>query len=76
MSERLSPVSWGDLVHKLSCLGFSGPYQVGKHNFMAKDKLRLTIPNPHKKTISVGLLKEVLDRGGISRSDWLKVGKK
>ncbi len=76
MSERLTPVSWQELVRKLSHLGFSGPYQAGKHNFMLKGQLRLTIPNPHNDDISVGLLKEVLDRGGLSRSDWLKAGKK
>lgn len=76
MSERLVPVSWDDLARKLNSLGFTGPYRTGKHNFMVKEELRLTIPNPHKTDVSVGLLKQILNRGGVSRQEWTKADKR
>jgi hypothetical protein len=30
----------------------------------------LTIPNPHRGDIGVGLLKLVLDQAGIARKEW------
>jgi predicted RNA binding protein YcfA (HicA-like mRNA interferase family) len=48
-------------------LGFSGPYSGGKHEFMTKGNLALTVPNPHSGDISVGLLKIILRQAGISR---------
>ena len=72
MTAQLKPVSWKTLVRKLSSLGFNGPYAGGKHNFMVKGGLRLTIPNPHATDVSVPLLSEILARGDISREEWLK----
>ena len=72
MAGKLKPVTWKTLVRKLHDLGFNGPYVGGKHHFMAKDELRLTIPNLHAGDISVSLLSEILARGCISRQDWLK----
>ena len=72
MTAQLKPVSWKTLVRKLSSLGFNGPYAGGKHNFMVKGGLRLTIPNPHASDVSVPLLSEILARGDISREEWLK----
>jgi predicted RNA binding protein YcfA (HicA-like mRNA interferase family) len=71
MAGKLKPVTWKTLVRKLHNLGFNGPYLGGKHHFMTKDELRLTIPNPHAGDISVSLLSEILARGGISRPDWI-----
>lgn len=73
MSDKLKPVTWKTLIRKLHNLGFSGPYIGGKHHFMTKDDLRLTIPNPHTGDISIPLLSEILSRGGISRQDWFKI---
>ncbi len=47
-----SPVSWKQLVSKLKSFGFEDPYSGGKHTFMIKGDLVLTIPNPHKKSQS------------------------
>lgn len=69
---RLTPVSWMDLVRRLRELGFEGPYRGGKHPYMVKGDLVLTIPNPHRKEISVDLLRRILKRAGISREEWLK----
>ena len=60
------------MVRKLRALGFDGPYHGGKHHFMTKGELRLTIPNPHTHDIGIPLLKEILAQAGISREEWLK----
>ncbi len=48
---KLNPVSWKYFVKRLHTLGFEGPYSGGKHPFMLKGDLVLTIPNPHKTEI-------------------------
>jgi len=70
--SKLSPVSWIELVKRLRKLGFDGPYQGGKHPYMLKDNLVLTIPNPHRKEIGIDLLSRILKRAGITREEWLK----
>jgi len=68
---KLTPVSWNVLVKRLNKLGFKGPYSGGKHPFMVKNDLVLTIPNPHKAVISVDLLSRILRQAKISREEWL-----
>ncbi len=70
--SKLSPVSWTELVKRLRQLGFDGPYQGGKHPYMINDNLVLTIPNPHRKEISVDLLSRILKQAGITRVEWLE----
>jgi len=67
--------SWGPvnrrvLVATLRRLRFEGPYSGGKHEFMARGDLVLTVPNPHRGDIGVGLLKIILKQAGISRAQW------
>ncbi|WP_050779977.1 type II toxin-antitoxin system HicA family toxin [Crocosphaera chwakensis] len=50
--------------------GFQGPYSGGKHQYMVKDNLKLTIPNPHQGDVSLGLLTRVLKRAKINKDDW------
>jgi len=69
---KLKPVSWYELVKKLKKFGFEGPFQVGKHPYMIKGNLTLTIPNPHPKDISVDLLSRILKQAGINKKDWIK----
>ncbi len=69
---ELSPVSWADLVRRLRKLGFDGPYQGGKHPYMIKGNLVLTIPNPHRRDIGVALLSRILRRAGVSKEEWLE----
>jgi len=64
---RLTPHSWQTLVKKLQKLGFKGPYQEGKHPYMVKDDIVLTIE------ISVDLLSRILRQASITREQWLKV---
>jgi predicted RNA binding protein YcfA (HicA-like mRNA interferase family) len=69
---KLSAVSWTDLVKRLRKLGFEGPYQGGKHPYMIRDNLVLTIPNPHRGDISIDLLSRILKQAGITREEWLE----
>jgi len=67
---RLPPISHADLVAGLRRHGFQGPYPGGKHLFMIKDGLRLTIPNPHRHEIGPDLLARILRQAGIERAQW------
>jgi len=68
---KLVPISWQGLVKGLRTFGFSGPYPGGKHLFMVKETLRLTIPNPHKREIGVDLLVRLLKQANITKDEWL-----
>ncbi|OGJ02957.1 hypothetical protein A3G06_01355 [Candidatus Nomurabacteria bacterium RIFCSPLOWO2_12_FULL_46_14] len=69
---RLVPVSQRKLVSKLKSFGFEGPYQEGKHPYMIKGELSLTIPNQHEKIMSVDLLIRILKQAGVSKIEWVK----
>ncbi|EHQ36404.1 type II toxin-antitoxin system HicA family toxin [Methanoplanus limicola] len=69
--SKLSPVSWNEFIKRLRQLNFDGPYQGGKHPYMIKGDLILTIPNPHQKDISVDLLSRILKQANITREEWL-----
>ncbi len=64
------PVSRRELVATLRRLDFDGPYSGGKHEFMVRGDVALTIPNPHRGDIGIALLKIVLRQAGISRAEW------
>ncbi len=59
-----------ELVRYLRAAGFSGPYSGGKHQFMLKGDLRLTLPNLHQGDIGINLLSKILKQAGISREEW------
>jgi len=69
---RLAPISWGAFVRKMRSLGWSGPHQEGRHPYMIKGSLSITIPNPHREQISVDLLSRILRQAMVSRSDWVE----
>ncbi len=58
------------LIRTLKRLGFNGPFSGGKHQYMRKGKLNVTIPNPHQGDIDKKLLADILREAGISREDW------
>lgn len=70
---QFGPVKQKDLVRYLRLLGFDGPYSGGKHPFMIKEALTITIPNPHKGEIGRELLSKILKQANISRKDWEKI---
>ena len=64
------PIKRSDLIRYLRQLGFTGPKSGGKHEFMVKGELRLTLPKPHGSDISTGLLSKLLHQAGVSQNDW------
>jgi predicted RNA binding protein YcfA (HicA-like mRNA interferase family) len=70
---KLSPISWSNLVKKLKTFGFNGPYYGGKHPYMVKGDLVLTLPNPHRKEIGIDLLIRILCQANIDKERWVKV---
>jgi len=69
--SKLVPVDWRTFVKRLQELGFEGPFSGGKHPFLRKGDLVLTIPNPHKGIIGVDLLIRILKQARIPREEWL-----
>jgi predicted RNA binding protein YcfA (HicA-like mRNA interferase family) len=67
----LNPVSRRELVRKLKGLGFEGPFPGGKHQWMRRGGLRLTIPNPHRGLIDPGLTRRILRQAGIAIEEWM-----
>jgi predicted RNA binding protein YcfA (HicA-like mRNA interferase family) len=62
-----------ELVYYLKQCGFNGPYSGGKHQFMLKDRLSITIPNPHQSDIGKEFLKNILKQAKISIEEWEKL---
>lgn len=62
-----------DFIRALKEADFEGPYSGGKHEFMVKGNLRLTLPNPHQAEIGKDLLSRILKQAGISREEWEKL---
>jgi predicted RNA binding protein YcfA (HicA-like mRNA interferase family) len=70
----MKSVSRNELLKGLRSFGFEGPFSGGKHLYMVKGNLRLTIPNPHREKIGVALLLRILRQAGITREEWLEKG--
>jgi predicted RNA binding protein YcfA (HicA-like mRNA interferase family) len=64
------PISRKELIRALRQAGFDGPYSGGKHPFMLKGDLTLTVPNPHQSDIGRELLSRILRQAEISREVW------
>ncbi len=71
---KLKPVKWRNFVVGLKRFGFDGPFSGGKHLFMTRGDLVLTIPNPHREEISPDLLLRILKQAGIPREEWMRRG--
>jgi hypothetical protein len=70
----LKPISHNELLRGIRSFGFEGPFSGGKHLYMVKGNIRLTIPNPHREKIGVDLLLRILQKAGIAREEWLEKG--
>lgn len=68
----LKPLHHKVLIKKLRAFGFERPFSGGKHLFMSKVDLDLTLPNPRHSDIGVDLLKRILNQAKISREKWLE----
>jgi predicted RNA binding protein YcfA (HicA-like mRNA interferase family) len=64
------PISRSNLVRALRKAGFEGPFAGGKHAFMVRGNLTLSIPNPHRGDIGRDLLSRILRQAGVSREEW------
>lgn len=67
----LNPVSRREMVRKLKALGFEGPFPGGKHQWMRRGGLRLTVPNPHGSAIDPGLIRRILRQADLTIDEWL-----
>ena len=70
---QFGPISRNDLIRALRKAGFDGPYAGGRHAFMTKEDLTLTLPNPHRGAIGRELLARILRQAGISRDEWERI---
>ena len=70
---RFGPIARREMIAALRRLGFSGPYSGGKHEFMHRGDVVLTIPNPHRGEIGKELLARILRQAGVSRAEWERV---
>ena len=70
---KLSPISWSNPVKKLKKFGSDGPYYGGKHPYMVKGDLVLTLPNPHRKEVGIDLLIRILRQANIDKERWVEV---
>ena len=68
---KLGPVSLRIFIIRMRKLGWSGPYQEGKHLYMLKGASTLTVPNPHESEISQDLLVRLLRQAGVTRAEWM-----
>jgi predicted RNA binding protein YcfA (HicA-like mRNA interferase family) len=64
------PIKRSELIRPLRRLGWDGPYQKGKHPFMIKAGVRLTIPNPHRGDIDWSLASRILREAGVTPEQW------
>jgi predicted RNA binding protein YcfA (HicA-like mRNA interferase family) len=69
---HIGPIKRKDLIYYLRRLGFEGPYTGGNHQYMVKEKERITlrIPNPHRNDIDEALLIRLLKQARIDRATW------
>ena len=66
------PIKHREMLRRLRAFGWNGPHHRGKHPFMMREDLRLTIPNPHQGDVNWSLMKRILRNAQISAEDWDK----
>jgi predicted RNA binding protein YcfA (HicA-like mRNA interferase family) len=67
---KFGPIRRSELVRYLKKAGFSDLQGKGKHKYMVRGAMKLTVPNPHRGDIDLKLLGIVLRQSGISREEW------
>jgi predicted RNA binding protein YcfA (HicA-like mRNA interferase family) len=67
------PVKRKELIRYLKRLEFEGPYSGGKHQFMIRGEITISIPNPHQTEIGRNYLARILRQAGISKEEWEKL---
>jgi predicted RNA binding protein YcfA (HicA-like mRNA interferase family) len=64
------PIKRRELLRRLRLFGWDGEYQHGKHPFMVKSGVRVTIPNPHRGDLDWSLVKRILKDADIDPDEW------
>lgn len=67
------PIKRREMIRCLKALGFQGPFPGGNHEFMVRDGLTLTLPNPHRSDVGRELLARILRQASIDRHEWERV---
>jgi predicted RNA binding protein YcfA (HicA-like mRNA interferase family) len=67
------PIKRRDLIRYLRQAGFEGPYSGGKHQFMEKEDITISIPHPHQGDMGREFLVRILRQAQISRDEWEKL---
>jgi hypothetical protein len=67
------PVSRRELIAARRRLGFQGPFSGGRHQFMQRGNVSVTLPNPHQADIGRELLARTLRQAGVAHEDWERV---
>ena len=67
---HFGPIKRRELIAALRRAGFTGPFAGGKHEFMQRGDLSITIPNPHGSDFGLNMLNKLLRQAGISRQEW------
>ncbi|MEX0786611.1 MAG: type II toxin-antitoxin system HicA family toxin [Dehalococcoidia bacterium] len=66
----MRPLSRRELIRRFRKLGFEGPQSGGRHDFMKRGELKVHIPNPHGRQITVALQREVMRQAGVTQEEW------
>lgn len=64
------PIKRRELLRRMRTFGWEGEYQQGKHPFMVKSGVRVTIPNPHRGELDWSLVKRILKDADIDPIEW------
>ena len=67
---HFGPIKRRELFACLRRLRYSGPFAGGRHEFMQRGNVSITIPNPHGSDIGPNLLAKVLRQAGVTRDEW------
>jgi len=67
---HFGPIKRRELIACLRRLRYSGPFAGGRHEFMQRGNVSITIPNPHGSDIGPSLLAKVLRQAGVTRDEW------
>ncbi|MFZ5453658.1 MAG: type II toxin-antitoxin system HicA family toxin [Thermodesulfobacteriota bacterium] len=69
---QFGPVSRKDLIRYLRHCGFEGPYSGGRHQFMIKGNITISVANPHQRDIGKELPARILRQAEITKAEWKK----
>jgi predicted RNA binding protein YcfA (HicA-like mRNA interferase family) len=66
---HFGPIKRRELISCLRQLGYSCPFAGGRHEFMMRGLVSVTVPNPHGSDIGPHLLAKVLRQANITREE-------